>query len=151
MTGSGYRHYEISNFALPSYECRHNSNYWDRGEYLGLGPAAYSFLDNRRYGNIADTEAYCAGLRQGISVVDVEDCPSNAQSAAETLMLGLRRTAGIDLTYFAYAFGAQALSQLLERVHASEQYGLYRIEHGNLSLTRRGLELSNEAIARIMA
>jgi oxygen-independent coproporphyrinogen-3 oxidase len=150
-TRAGYRHYEISNFSLPSYECRHNINYWDRGEYLGLGPGAYSFLGNRRYGNRADTEAYCAGLLQGVSVVDSEDLPSHAQAAAETLMLGLRKTEGIELQRFAHSFGEEMLSRLLERVHASGQHGLFRIEHGKLRLTRRGLELSNEAIARVMA
>jgi oxygen-independent coproporphyrinogen-3 oxidase len=151
LTGAGYRHYEISNFSLPSDECRHNCNYWDRGEYLGLGPGAYSFLGNRRYGNRADIEAYCAGLLQGGSVVDIEDFPSNAQAAAETLMLGLRRTAGIELRRFAHTFGEQMLTHLLDRVRASGQHGLFRVEHGNLRLTRRGLELSNEAIERIIA
>jgi coproporphyrinogen III oxidase-like Fe-S oxidoreductase len=66
-------------------------------------------------------------------------------------MLGLRKTEGIELQRFAHSFGEEMLSRLLERVHASGQHGLFRIEHGKLRLTRRGLELSNEAIARVMA
>jgi oxygen-independent coproporphyrinogen-3 oxidase len=151
LDGAGFRHYEISNFSLPSYECRHNNNYWDRGEYLGLGPGAYSFLGNRRYGNRADTEAYCTGLRQGDRVVDVEDLPSKAQAAVETVMLGLRKTAGIELQRLAHAFGEQMLSHLLDRIHELRHHGLFLVEHGNLRLTRKGLELSNEALACIMA
>jgi oxygen-independent coproporphyrinogen-3 oxidase len=65
LARAGYGRYEISNFALPGFECRHNMNYWSRGEYLGIGPGAWSFLSGRRYHTIADTEEYARRLSSG--------------------------------------------------------------------------------------
>src|SRR5262249_2754457 len=65
LAEAGYVRYEISNYAKPGFECRHNMLYWTQGEYLGLGPSAQSFVGGVRFGNIADLTAYEAALAQG--------------------------------------------------------------------------------------
>ena len=73
LNNAGYGRYEISNFSLSGYECRHNMNYWERGEYLGLGPGAWSFISGRRYANIADTTEYVQRLSSGRTIIDDQE------------------------------------------------------------------------------
>ncbi len=87
LIGKGFCHYEISNFALGGFECRHNLNYWRGGEYLGLGPAAASHLCGRRYRNRADLRAYL--VNPSGQVEDVEQL-SPGRKAAEEAILRLR-------------------------------------------------------------
>ena len=65
LTGAGYRQYEVSNFALPGYESFHNSNYWHRVPYLGVGPGAHSFTGEERFFNIASNHQYMASIQAG--------------------------------------------------------------------------------------
>ena len=60
LTGAGFEHYEISNFAKPGFECQHNLLYWTGGEYIGCGPAAHSHWQGTRWANVADLDDYCA-------------------------------------------------------------------------------------------
>jgi oxygen-independent coproporphyrinogen-3 oxidase len=151
LRSRGYHQYEISNFCLPGYECRHNSNYWDRGEYLGLGPGAWSFMGNRRWANISDVEQYNSRLMSGMTVRDHErDEFVNAEQAArEKLFLGLRKTSGIDLAAYGSEFGGGMLDALLRRIGGIERAGLVNIQKGTLVLTSRGMLLSNEVLSRI--
>jgi len=150
LAEAGYRHYEISNFCLPGRECRHNCNYWDRGEYLGLGPGAWSFLGNMRFATIANVGEYISRMANGVNAVDTVDVPDRDQAAAETLFLGLRRTAGIDLEQYGKLFGSRAMDDLKARIRRLDGSGLFQIDTSRLSLTMRGFLLSNEALAAIL-
>lgn len=86
---AGYLHYEISNWALPGYEARHNSAYWTRVPYVGLGPGAHSFDGRRRSWNTESIDAY---VRESETLTAVDD-------KVETIMLALRTAAGIDADY----------------------------------------------------
>lgn len=150
LAQGGYRHYEISNFCRPGRECRHNLNYWARGEYLGLGPSAWSFIGERRWRNLADTAAYVERLASGRPVVEHVDSAGQEVALSETLMLRLRTAAGIDLSWFSSVFGAPAKRSLEERAAALHSSGLVGAEGGVLHLTERGMLLSNEAIGRLL-
>ncbi|MCQ2145182.1 MAG: coproporphyrinogen III oxidase family protein [Bacteroidales bacterium] len=89
LAEAGYVHYEVSNFALPGREARHNSGYWDHSPYVGLGPAAHSFDGRVRSWNAADVGAYIAGVERGSEVL------SGEQLEIEDVMLGLRTAAGV--------------------------------------------------------
>lgn len=96
---AGYSRYEISNFSLPGKRSLHNLNYWEQGEYLGLGPAAASYLDGRRGANIPDAAAYIAAAGAGAPVPQQYDERLEGRAkTAEKIMLGLRKTAGIELS-----------------------------------------------------
>jgi oxygen-independent coproporphyrinogen-3 oxidase len=152
LRSCGYHQYEISNFCWPGYECRHNVNYWDRGEYLGLGPGAWSFIGNKRWANIADVGQYVSRLRSGITVQDQDsvEIVNRRQAAIEKLFLGLRKTSGIDLAAYGSLFGEGALDALMNQIVALERDGLVDIQKGTLVLTERGMLLSNEVLSRII-
>ena len=151
IEGAGYRHYELSNFARPGQESRHNTNYWERGEYLGLGPGASSFLGNRRCANIPDVAAYCSRLQQGCSVAEGREELTGDQAALEELLLGLRLTAGVDLGRYEERYGSERRDRLLLRVRELDPHRLLTIENGRLRLTDRGMVLAEEVLSRIAA
>jgi oxygen-independent coproporphyrinogen-3 oxidase len=147
LTAAGYRHYEISNFGLPGFQCRHNLNYWDRGEYLGVGAGAHSFMGGRRKKNVADVEQYLNSLKHGRLPVEDDVEISHEEALKEVIMLGLRKTEGIDVARCMSEFGKDLIS-LSEGLIAE---GLLVCEQGCLRLTRKGLVVSNTVIATLFA
>lgn len=146
---AGYARYEISNFALPGFECRHNMNYWERGEYLGLGPGASSFVAGRRFDNISDHEEYARRLARRRSViVDCEEVTTE-QAARERLLLGLRTSRGVDLCRFHDEQGSNSFRRLQASLPPLSAAGLIRIIDGRVRLTDRGALLCNEVLARL--
>lgn len=151
LNNARYGHYEISNFSLPGYECRHNMNYWDRGEYLGLGPGAWSFISGRRYSNISDTTEYSQRMSTGRSAVDAQETIGPESSAMETILLGLRTMKGLDLLRFEMEYGSGFLRRLQSNAVPLRDAGLLCVTNGRLRLTERGILLSDEALARLSA
>ena len=94
---AGYEHYEISNFAMPGYQAKHNSAYWKHVPYVGLGPGAHSFLDGKRMWNADDLSAYLkAGSNGDFSEIRGSETLDQEQKKIEKIMLGLRTAAGVD-------------------------------------------------------
>lgn len=149
LNTAGYGRYEISNFSLPGYECRHNMNYWERGEYLGLGPGAWSYISGRRYANVADTTEYAQRLSSGRTAVDVQETVGPGQSARETVLLGLRTMKGLDLLRYERQYGPDFLRRLEKKAVVLGAEGLLRVTKGRLSLTDRGVLLSDEVLTRL--
>lgn len=149
LTGAGYRHYEISNYSLPGYECLHNMNYWERGEYLGLGPGAWSFISGERYHTVADIHEYMRRLTAGLSIVEDVETVKNGRAAEETIMLGLRTDKGLDLGKYEQEFGPEASRYLESCIAMLRHTGLVRVRDGRLMLTDRGILLSDEALTRL--
>jgi len=94
----GYLRYEISNYAKPGFECRHNLLYWTQGEYLGLGPSAQSFVDGVRFGNVADLTCYESALRDSRLPVDERVMLSPEEQLRDAVIFGLRLERGIPST-----------------------------------------------------
>lgn len=133
---SGYRQYEISNFARPGRESRHNLKYWTLGEYLGIGPGAHSDFGGRRFAIVRDLGAFVAG-----SIVNSEDSIVNPRErAAEHVMLGLRLTRGLTVGELA---GAESVLRACASHGLAEQIG------GRWRLTPRGFLVSNSIILRV--
>jgi oxygen-independent coproporphyrinogen-3 oxidase len=126
-------------------------NYWERGEYIGLGPGAWSFLGGRRSGNVPDTVEYVRRLKAGRSPVNESEVLTSEQAAREMIMLNLRREKGLDLRRYAELFGERFFELLEDRVRRLEADGLVRTAAGRLVLSERGILLSNEAFARLCA
>jgi oxygen-independent coproporphyrinogen-3 oxidase len=110
---AGYVHYEISNFALPGFESRHNSSYWSGTAYLGLGPSAHSFNGATRSANVAHLKRYAEALNSGKPLREVEVLTAKNQHN-EAVLLGLRTRKGILLKNFSDQFGPNALKRLLD-------------------------------------
>ncbi|MHB8328633.1 MAG: radical SAM family heme chaperone HemW [Acidimicrobiales bacterium] len=92
---AGYRWYEVSNWARPGHECRHNRLYWAQGDYRGIGCAAHSHIDGRRFFNVRTPERYIAAIRAGRSPVAGEEVLSPEQREFEHLALALRTVDGV--------------------------------------------------------
>jgi oxygen-independent coproporphyrinogen III oxidase len=151
LSGAGYHRYECSNFCRPGFECRHNQNYWARGEYLGLGPAASSFLEGQRYDNIADASEYTRLLSSGLSAVVTEETIGKDAAARETILLGIRTTRGVNLDRYAQEYGSGIFHRLEKKIGLLEAAGLLFISEGWLRLTDRGFLLSDEVVTRLVA
>jgi oxygen-independent coproporphyrinogen-3 oxidase len=147
LPAAGYRRYELSNFARPGFECRHNLTYWRQGEYVGLGAGAHGYLGGVRYSNERLPAAYIAAVTRQGSAVATREHPSPLEQAEEALMLGLRLAEGFDLAALAARFGLPdppvdpaALSRL-------EGMGLIETGGGLLRLTEAGLAVSDTVVA----
>ncbi|RPI75309.1 MAG: radical SAM family heme chaperone HemW [Desulfobacteraceae bacterium] len=125
LAAAGYVHYEISNFAGdPDHFSRHNLKYWQHVPYLGLGPAAHSFLGNKRWWNIRNLEKYCEALNQGQAPLEESEDLTQAQWQLETLYLGFRTNRGVDLELLKdYPNHGTVLKQLRESSLIHEQDG----------------------------
>ena len=144
----GYNRYEISNYALEGYECRHNLVYWNRKDYLGLGLGAASCMDNVRWKNTVE-------LKQYISVVshdkyEVEDL-SSADRIFECIMLGFRLTKGIDLYAFKDEFGEDFVSRYSRQIEHFKKEGLLSVENGYAALTESGLDVADHVILEFLS
>lgn len=148
---AGYEQYEISNFSLPGFACRHNINYWERGEYLGLGPAAWSFIKKRRYRAIADLGEYCIRVKAGSPPVEYEEAVDTGQAANETIMLSLRTSRGLDLNRYEQEYGSGRVQQLEEKAVPLERSGLLEKAEGRLRLTEHGFLVANEVLEKLIS
>ena len=97
LTGRDYRWEEISNWALPGHACRHNGLYWDRGDYRGIGSAAHSHRDGRRWWNVRTPDRYVAAIESGRTVLAGQEELTGEQRRIEALVLALRTPAGVPL------------------------------------------------------
>lgn len=95
LTEAGFLHYEVSNFARPGRESRHNRAYWEGAPYLGIGPSAHSFLPPRRRWNLRDWEAYRRAVAAGESPIAEEEVVTGAAARLERVWLGLRAVGGV--------------------------------------------------------
>jgi len=102
---AGYQHYEISNYARPGCEARHNQHYWEGAPYLGLGPAAHSFAGGERFWNDRDLEGYIDAWGRNEPAVADRERIGREEEKSEALLLGLRRRRGIDLGLWRERFG----------------------------------------------
>jgi len=147
LTGIGYHHYELSNFAVAGKESRHNSRYWNGGDYIGLGASAHSFISRpgfgRRWWNVRDTEEYMGLIRSGKPPVAGSEELTKEEAATEAIMLGLRQSAGIDEKGFKERF-AISPEEHISRKDLLKEQGLIRSENGRMRLTREGILLANE-------
>ncbi|HEX6279560.1 MAG TPA: radical SAM family heme chaperone HemW [Pyrinomonadaceae bacterium] len=143
LESAGYRQYEISNFAKPGFESRHNTKYWKLHPVYGFGVSAHSFDGRERYANERDTALYVERIEDtGTAEVSRESIDETAEAA----FLGLRLNEGIDLE----RFGGRFHVDLRKRVEGSEENGLVEVVGGRLRLTRKGMLFSNEVFAQFV-
>ncbi|MEW6556909.1 MAG: hypothetical protein AB1349_06100 [Elusimicrobiota bacterium] len=128
---NGYHHYEISNFAKPGWECQHNINYWQNGQYLGFGLGAVSHIRDIRIKNTENMDEYLKGNFNTISEKLVSD-----KKTSENLMLGLRLIDGIKISEEVKTKFFQQISKLKNSFLLTEQNNL-------LKLTDKGLLMAN--------
>ena len=143
----GYYRYEVSNYAKPGYECRHNLGYWERKEYAGFGLGAASLVKDRRYNNVSDWNEYiesCGSRKVNEELLEKKD------AMAEFMFLGLRKTKGIDKQEFFDMFDVEydsVYGKVTKRLTAK---GFLRVEEQRVMLTDLGIDVSNVVLAEFL-
>ncbi|MEN6433123.1 MAG: radical SAM family heme chaperone HemW [Smithella sp.] len=144
LENAGYIHYEVSNFArLDKFKSRHNHKYWQHTSYLGLGPAAHSFLNNKRWWNTSAVKTYLNKIAQGKMPVEDMETLSTEQLQLEALFLGLRTKAGIDLKHYKTKYGADLLKDKKTIIDALIENKLVELKNGFLRPTRAGMAIAD--------
>ncbi len=143
----GFNRYEISNFAKPGCEAKHNLKYWQRIDYLGLGAGAYSCLDNKRFSNYSSLHDYIdAVCKTGFAVCDMEEI-SHAEQMNEYIFLGLRCTEGISVAEFERVFGCDIDDIYGSQIRKYCSLGFMTQTKDRLKLTDKGFFVSNTIFA----
>ncbi len=143
---AGYHHYEISNWAKPGFESRHNLKYWRREPYLGFGAGAHSFSGTERWANAHDAAAYVAAVQSGRLPVEQHETLTAESALEEELYLGLRQLDGIDLERIEREYGV-ALVGRFDRIASA---GLVEREGSVVRLAPEKLSVSNEVFVELM-
>ncbi len=150
LQAEGYENYEISNWALPGHQSRHNLTYWQNLPYIGMGAGAHSFFGGRRFSNILDPQEYIQLLKkQQRPEVDGE-LIDRIQEMSETAFLALRTAQGLHLPTFEERFAEPFTQFVGTRLRTVEEAGLLEQEHEWIRLSKRGRLLGNEVFLRLL-
>lgn len=154
---AGYHWYEVSNFAKPGYECRHNIGYWKRADYLGIGIGAASLIDNVRYANVRDLEEYCKECESLWEELNIRKtlCSSTEpvtreEQMEEFMFLGLRMTEGVSRAEFEQYFGITIEAVYGDVLRQLQKEGLLMKQEGRICLTERGMDVNNYVVEQFM-
>ena len=163
LRAAGYENYEISNWALPGHQCRHNLTYWHNLPYIGMGAGAYSSFGGRRFADVRDPQEYIRILKTGRIPEDEEqtELVGRAQEMSETAFLALRTAQGLHLPTFEQRFGEPFANFVGDRLSHVAEAGLLEWENdgndkdgkdneGWLRLSQRGRLLGNEVFLRLL-
>jgi oxygen-independent coproporphyrinogen III oxidase len=144
LENAGYIHYEVSNFARSvNFQSRHNMKYWRHVPYLGVGPAAHSFLGNKRWWNKPIVENYLQDLAGKKMPVEASEELTGEQLRLEALFLGLRTREGIDLRLYKQKYGTDLLAEKKTIIEKLLEDRLVKLERGFLMPTNAGLAVAD--------
>lgn len=149
LTGAGFEHYEVSNFATPGYEARHNIGYWVNGSYLGIGASAHSHLVERgldtsvRRANATGLSEYADKVRALGLGTAVSERIDRRTEMGDFMMLGLRMLRGVSVPAFRARFGVDPREVYRAELERLVGFGLVRADHERIALTEKGLFLGN--------
>lgn len=146
----GYVRYEISNFAKPEFECRHNIKYWTDTEYLGLGVSAHSYVNYYRYYNTKRLDTYIDHLKNGESPVYAKEYVTDATRRTERIMLSLRMTKGLDLTEFQEEFKEDLLKSKAKQINSLIELGMLEVVDNHLRITENNFNVANSIIVELL-
>lgn len=139
---NGYNHYEISNFAKDNFESRHNLDCWNQEEYIGLGLAAHSYFENRRFSNTNNLNEYI-NCKNFNDITTLHEEQSREEQAKEYMMLGLRKIDGISISEFERKFRINPLFYFRFEINKLTTEDLIEVDLDKIKLTKKGLDLAN--------
>ena len=141
----GYKHYEISNFSKKSKESKHNINCWEQKEYIGLGVAAHSYLNNIRYSNITNLDEYIQNWnsQNGEKNRIIQEVQNKIDKQKEYMMLGFRKIDGIKISKFKEKFLENPIYLFRKELNKLVENGLIEIDLDNIRLTNKGIDYAN--------
>jgi len=142
LTNHGYKHYEISNYALPTYECKHNLVYWEVRPYLGVGLSSHSNMRGKRFFNTSNINIYIEKLNMNKLPVEGEEIIDKDTEMEEFCILGIRKIEGLSKIEFKNRFEVEIEKIYGDIIKKHIDNGLILNDH-NIRLTKKGLDLSN--------
>jgi len=150
LRAAGYGQYEISNFARPGRECRHNLLYWGGGEYIGCGPSAHSHWGGVRSGNVRSLAAYTERWLAGQPARDFEERLDPEPKARETLVMWLRRLEGVSRSEFKAGTGFDCLDLIPAASRWLVEEGWLEVDQDKVRLADKSLFVSNTVLAELV-
>lgn len=138
---NGYKHYEISNFAKPEYESKHNMNCWEQKQYIGLGLAAHSYINGCRYSNTCDLEEYLNKKSKDVKIIHEKQNTDDMEK--EYMLLGLRKIDGVSIIKFKEKFGENPIYLFRKELQKLVDEKLLIVDLDNIKLTEKGLDFAN--------
>jgi oxygen-independent coproporphyrinogen-3 oxidase len=150
FASEGIEPYEISNFARPGFESRHNLKYWDDGPFHAFGMSAHGFERGVRYWNEATFGTYCAAIEARGEARAGERALSARERLEEAVMTGLRVRRGIDREAFRARHGVDVMEHFGEALRPSLEAGLLAVDESAVRLTRRGVLMSSEVLSAVV-
>jgi oxygen-independent coproporphyrinogen-3 oxidase len=148
LTSQGFKQYEVSNFALPGYECRHNKAYWQYLDYLGLGPSSHSFINNERWKNINSVALYSNAVNTaGNAKINIERI--NEEKALNEYVMLTLRSSGIDIIDLVERFGDKWLNKNEKYLELIRKEGYIQFEDNRISLTKKGYAICDEILVNM--
>lgn len=150
LPAEGYQRYEISNFAKAGFESRHNMKYWQDAPYLGLGAAAHSYLENRRYANLRDVKAYIVRVNEGKSPSEEEIVLTEPELMEEFCFLALRTRSGICVEQFNAKFNCDFFSIYGHTIECLKKKELIECNEQTICLTKRGMKYGNRVFIEFL-
>lgn len=150
MEKAGRKQYEVSNFALPGHESKHNTVYWHNQHYFGFGAGASGYLGNRRYKNYGPIQHYLKPLRQGILPVMENEVLTRENQMEEEMFLGLRLKEGVSFQRFQEKFQCSLESVYGDVLLTEVKAGHLVVENGSVRLTAQGLLIGNDIFEKFL-
>jgi len=141
----GFKHYEISNFALPGFQSIHNTMVWKSEDYLGVGTGAHSKWRNKRFYNVRRIKEYNERMESDLSPIEAY---YPYEPMRDFLLMGMRRIEGIELSEFKARFGVEVLEAFPQLKESLDQ-GLIHLDSHRLNFTYKGLFLGNEVFMKL--
>ncbi len=139
----GYIHYEISNFAKPGFQCKHNIVYWRNKPYIGLGAGSHSYFNKKRFNNVSGIEDYIKLVEDGKTPIEEKIDISIEDEISETMFLGLRLIKGISINEFTERFNISPFKIYKEQIKKFSEQGLLKWDETHIRLTQKGIDISN--------
>lgn len=145
LENAGYVHYEISNFAKPGFESKHNLSCWNQEEYIGIGVAAHSYTNDVRYSNIDSIEEYIKNYEEDNETDNFvfHEKQTKISKMKEFMMLGLRKIQGIRIQDFKNKFGENPIYLYRKELEKLVNEELLEIDGDIIKLTNKGIDLAN--------
>ena len=153
---NGYKHYEISNFAKPGFESKHNMNCWEQKQYVGFGVSAHSYVNGVRYANTSDLKEYLNvdnvknefevnfENKNGFAIIKtIEETQNKLDMEKEFMMLGLRKLDGVSVSKFEQKFGENPIYLFRNELQKLVEEDLLEVDLDDIRLTSKGLDLAN--------
>lgn len=143
LQDNGFVKYEISNYAYPGFESKHNLCYWNQEKYIGFGVNASSFFNLKRYRNTSNIDKYIDGIKNNKNIVVETEELDKLSLMKEYIILKLRLSKGIEISEFKQKFGTYIFDIFNTEFNSLKKDNLVNITSKNISLTNRGEEVAN--------